>query len=1035
MNVRRSPFNVARTRSTRLSLAGALGLAFLVPFVADVAHATWSGRVEAQTAVRTAADAADPSRFDVVTLVPMGELDEPLTFAVARDGRVFINERRTGHIKVFNPRGNTTTIVGTIPINHTYTSASGAAREAEEGFLGLTIDPAFDQNGWMYILYADPDVAKHVLARIQLRDETNAAGETVTRIVPNSYRMMLEYAAQRETCCHTGGGMTWDMDGNLYITVGNNTGNTGTSQTDERPGRANWDDQRGAANTNDLRGKILRIKPQPDGTYTIPPGNLFPPGTPRTRPEIYTMGHRNVWRVSVDSQTGYVYWGEVGPDNQADNPQIGPRGYDELNQAKAPGFFGWPYFVGPNAAFPFMDYVRGELLGPKDPQRPMNTSVNNTGIVDLPPAQPAFIGYEYGPSERFPEVGTGGRCAVGGPVFRRADFAANAPRVWPAYFEGKWLATDCSRAWIMAITMDASGNYQSMERFLPRQRWVEPMDMKFGPEGDLYLLDYGGTWFAKSVDSRLVRIEYNGGNRTPVAVASASRVGGRVPFEVRLSSAGSMDFDNDQLRYEWRVEAPGQQPRVFRERNPAVRLTSNGVYTATLTVSDAANASATSTVEIVGGNEPPAVALGVTGGLNGGFFRPGEPITYDVKVSDPEDGVVAPAQVAVSVNYVPEGFDVSALRQGQAPVDTTTKFAVAKAVMAQNSCPVCHAREGVSLGPSLPMLREKYPFSEATVNTLAGKVRNGGTGVWGTAMMPSHPLMSLAEARSVVEYFLRSGESTLTSLPLSGSYTAEPPPGDNGRGAVVVRAVYTDKGAGPLPARTTEAMAVLRSPRIGVTQAAVLNGAEVNVSRQGGASLVARAGGHAAFRGVDLTGVRRMEFVAQAGGRGGEVGGTIEVRLGSPTGALIGQATVSGVATAGPGRGVIAPGAAPAAPGTAPAAQAVAGRGAGAVATAAALGFPPTDLTAAAPAAGRGGRGGGAAAPAAVAAPPAGGGAGAAPAGGGGGRGGPGAAAPAGVSTDIQPTTGVHDVYLVFRNERASASQLLLNMSQITLVP
>ena len=66
---------------------------------------------------------------------------------------------------------------------------------------------------------------------------------------------------------------------------------------------------------NDLRGKILRIHPEPDGTYTIPAGNLFPPGTPGTRPEIYTMGHRNPWRVSVDSRTGYVYWGEVGPDN------------------------------------------------------------------------------------------------------------------------------------------------------------------------------------------------------------------------------------------------------------------------------------------------------------------------------------------------------------------------------------------------------------------------------------------------------------------------------------------------------------------------------------------------------------------------------------------------------------------------------------------------------------------------------------------------------------------------------------------------
>ena len=151
--------------------------------------------------------------------------------------------------------------------------------------------------------------------------------------------------------------MTWDAQGNLYMTIGNNTSNSTAAQTDERPGRRSWDDQRGAANTNDLRGKIIRIHPEPDGTYTIPKGNLFPPGTPNTRPEIYTMGHRNAWRVSLDSKTGYMYWGEVGPDANEDT-EAGPKGYDELNQAKGPGFFGWPYFIGENLAYPYFDYVK-----------------------------------------------------------------------------------------------------------------------------------------------------------------------------------------------------------------------------------------------------------------------------------------------------------------------------------------------------------------------------------------------------------------------------------------------------------------------------------------------------------------------------------------------------------------------------------------------------------------------------------------------------------------------------------------------------
>ena len=71
------------------------------------------------------------------------------------------------------------------------------------------------------------------------------------------------------------GGMTWDAKHNLYLTVGNNTGALLSSSTDERPEKLHWDDQRGTANTNSLLGKILKIHPEPNGTYTIPAGNLF----------------------------------------------------------------------------------------------------------------------------------------------------------------------------------------------------------------------------------------------------------------------------------------------------------------------------------------------------------------------------------------------------------------------------------------------------------------------------------------------------------------------------------------------------------------------------------------------------------------------------------------------------------------------------------------------------------------------------------------------------------------------------------------
>ena len=70
---------------------------------------------------------------------------------------------------------------------------------------------------------------------------------------------------------------------------------------------------------------------------------------PGTRPEIYVQGNRNPYRISVDQKNSFLYWGEVGPDANNDSLDTrGPRGYDEVNQARKAGYFGWPLFVGNN---------------------------------------------------------------------------------------------------------------------------------------------------------------------------------------------------------------------------------------------------------------------------------------------------------------------------------------------------------------------------------------------------------------------------------------------------------------------------------------------------------------------------------------------------------------------------------------------------------------------------------------------------------------------------------------------------------------
>jgi cytochrome c len=617
------------------------------------------------------------NRFTPVTIIQQGELDEPMAFEVLPGGKVYIIERK-GALKAYDPATKLTKTIETLPVNTKYSAADGVAKEAEEGLIGITLDPKFATNHFIYLLYAEPAVTKHVLARWTLNE--------FDELDPDSKKIVLEYGTQREVCCHTGGGMAWDAAGNLIIAVGDNTGVNLTSHTDERPGRINWDDQHTSANTNDLRGKILRIHPEENGGYTIPAGNLFAPGTPLTRPEIFAMGVRNPWRVFVDSKTGWIYWSEVGPDATEDTATTA-RGYDEFNQAKTPGYFGWPYFIGETGAFPVFDYEAKKPGARKDPAHPVNASPNNTGLRDLPPARPPLIWYPYALSTKFPELGTGARSAMGGPILHRADFP-NAKRLFPEYVEGKWVIADLSRGLIMLVSLTADGAYAGMERFLPSYRPIEPIDMKFGPDGDLYVLEYGSNWFRKSDNARLVRIEYNAGNRPPVAKAAANVIGGTVPLKVTLTSKGSVDPDGDALKYSWSVEPEqGGAAKTFTTADASLTFDKNGVYFATLTVTDPAGTTADSLVTIIAGNSPPEITFDVPG--NRTFFFPDQPLKYSVTVKDKEDGIAPADRVAFSIDQVSESFDTAWLAQGDAPFDASTRFGVAMALVAQSDCRNC----------------------------------------------------------------------------------------------------------------------------------------------------------------------------------------------------------------------------------------------------------------------------------------------------------------------------------------------------------
>ncbi|MBX2898870.1 MAG: ThuA domain-containing protein [Cyclobacteriaceae bacterium] len=792
--------------------------------------------------------------------------DEPTEMTILPDSRIIFIERK-GAVKLYDPKTDSIDQINTFNVWTKY----------EDGMLGITTDPDFASNNWLYIYYSHPEKSANVLSRFVFDGK---------KVDQASEVQMLEVPTQRQTCCHTGGSLAFAPDGNLFLSTGDNTSpfeSDGYSPADERPDRSPFDAQGSSSNTNDLRGKILRIKPQPDGTYTIPAGNLFPKGEEKTRPEIYVMGNRNPYRISVDRKTGFLYWGEVGPDAGNDNAERGPRGYDEVNQAQKAGYFGWPLFVGGNYPYGKHDFAASTTGAKHDPNKPINTSPNNTGKTELPSVSAPFIWYPYDASPDFPLMKTGGRNAMAGPVYYSEDYKGIAT-AYPDYFDGKLIIYDWMRNWIHLVTMNEKGAIMDIEPFLPNMQFNNIIDMAFGPDGKLYTLEYGTQWFKKNMDARLSRIDFNGGNRPPQVVVSASKISGALPLEGTISAAGTTDPDGDAISYE--MELNGQ---VSKSTNAEFKFTFDmaGIYRPKITATDSKGAKATGEIIIIAGNEPPAIEIAVAG--NSQFYIPGGSADYKVTVTDKEDGTttdgkIAASRVKVTVDYHPQGFDMTAIAQGHQRAELPGKLAIA-----ESDCKSCHLLDQKSAGPSYRDIAKRYAKDVRATEVLSDKILNGGSGNWGEVAMAAHPQLTKAQTVQMVEYILSlATEEKVKSLPLSGkaAFAVVPPPGPAVTSAYVLTATYEDNGANGMPSLTAARQVILTAPVLTGAAASLTGGArKLNA---GGFQIIENIKNNATatFANVDLTGVGSMSFIIAE--MGPMKGGTIEVWLDSKEGTKLG---------------------------------------------------------------------------------------------------------------------------------------------------
>ncbi|GEM_PF-2255225 len=495
---------------------------------------------------QSACPAATAADFKKETLINSSVLKEPIELSVAKDGKVFVVQRN-GDITLYNPANGQASLAIHLDV---YLNA-GAYDVG--GPLGVAVAPDFPTDNWVYIYYApmsgfvgNAGAPSHTNSKLSyFLSRFRFVGGALDA---NTEQKLFEVKAIWET--HNAGSLKFGKDGDLYLSTGDNHSPGCSDQyspMDERAGNSWCDDQGTTANTNELRGKVLRIHPeatlQANGKYySIPKNNLkekyaalWPTAdlSDKVLPEIYTMGHRNPYRIFPDPVTGKLLIAEFGPAAN-DASDRGPAGADQWKVTDEAAYLGYPYFLKDNQPYCHWDYgqlkcvaIPGQTGMKFDPAKPLNNSPNNTGVKVLPPAKPSAL-WEHD-NNAIPDPIPGLKaCGPGsGPVYH-FDPSLNSKVKFPMDFDNKWIFFAIfSAGWQPKLANPPSN-------FAPISSAVNPPwgnlnftqglhDMEFGPgDGALYAVDYGSAMYNKNNDAGLFKVTYNG-CLPPVSVSNPNR--------------------------------------------------------------------------------------------------------------------------------------------------------------------------------------------------------------------------------------------------------------------------------------------------------------------------------------------------------------------------------------------------------------------------------------------------------------------------------------------------------------------------------
>jgi glucose/arabinose dehydrogenase len=232
--------------------------------------------------------------FDVVTVAE--GLVRPWGLAFLPDGRLLVTER-PGRLRIVSADGTLSAPVAGLPT----VDARG-----QGGLLDVALDPAFATNRRIYWSYAEPQADG--------ANNTAVARGTLSAVAAprvDDVKVIFHQAPSLKSELHFAGRLVFRRDGTLFITLGDRSITEGRMQAQRMDG---------------LLGKIVRI----DTDGAIPKDNPFV-GKPDVRPEIWSLGHRNVQAATLNPATGELW--EV---------EHGTRGGDEINISRAGKDYGWP---------------------------------------------------------------------------------------------------------------------------------------------------------------------------------------------------------------------------------------------------------------------------------------------------------------------------------------------------------------------------------------------------------------------------------------------------------------------------------------------------------------------------------------------------------------------------------------------------------------------------------------------------------------------------------------------------------------------